>query len=173
MHCKRGRLAQCTVRAKFTEAKGSDNVSDHVSEKFYRRRKRYEKKKGEKQSRIMCSTGQPLIVSHCCKMEFTAKSILAHLVFVFSSCLNNAKRRSTCAPGHEADGGGSGAGCTVENPARGRGRRAARGGRRLRLPDPDRRFCATRSRGTANSGASPRAAVVALASPDFRGGARA
>ena len=67
------------------------------------------------------------------KMEFTAKSILAHLVFVFSSCLNNAKRRSTCAPGHEADGGGSGAGCTVENPARDRGRRAARGGRRLRL----------------------------------------
>ena len=64
-------MAQCSVRAKISEAKGSDNVSDYAREKFYRRRKLDEKAKGVKQARKMCSTGQPLTVTHCCKMKFT------------------------------------------------------------------------------------------------------
>ena len=64
-------MAQCSVRAKISESKGSDNVSDYAREKFYRRRKLDENRKGVKQARNMCSTGQPLIVSHFCKMKFT------------------------------------------------------------------------------------------------------
>ena len=59
VQCKRGRIAQCSVRAKISEAKGSDNVSDYAREKFYRRRKLDEKRKGVKQARICAQQVSP------------------------------------------------------------------------------------------------------------------